>query len=206
MKLRYKLITTIASLCIMVTMLLFGVFAAVMPTLSVSGRVNFVSNSVFADIDIQNANSSAPTRAQLAFTSLYTTTFDQDDPEDTEYSQTIEMPKMDSTNVFSGYRIIITDKTLTNALSGVGIESITMPKLNTSYTNFATLTVYVNDVALTEENVTQTLESAVANDAVKITIDVVLEISNLSNAPKKVYNLFDTSNADLTVTLKRVNL
>ena len=50
MKKRAKIITTIASLCLAVALLAFGVYAAANVTLNVTSKVNFVVTDVFASI------------------------------------------------------------------------------------------------------------------------------------------------------------
>ncbi|MBO7526736.1 MAG: hypothetical protein J6T74_02415 [Clostridia bacterium] len=75
MKKRAKIITTIASLCLAVALLAFGVYAAANVTLNVTSQVNFVVTDVFASIT-GNVYKSADGTAtgQEALTTQYSAT------------------------------------------------------------------------------------------------------------------------------------
>lgn len=53
MKRKFKLITSVASLCIAIALMAFGVYAASAPKLTVSGTVSFGANNVYATVALQ---------------------------------------------------------------------------------------------------------------------------------------------------------
>ena len=52
MKRKFKLITSVASLCLAVALMAFGVYAASKPTVTVSGTVSFSAEKVMADVTV----------------------------------------------------------------------------------------------------------------------------------------------------------
>lgn len=53
MKRKFKLLTSIASLCLAVALMAFGVYAATAPTLNVTGTVSFSASNVYATVTMQ---------------------------------------------------------------------------------------------------------------------------------------------------------
>lgn len=53
MKRKFKLITSVASLCLAIALMAFGVYAASAPKLTVSGTVSFNAENVYATVTIQ---------------------------------------------------------------------------------------------------------------------------------------------------------
>lgn len=53
MKRKFKLITSVASLCLAIALMAFGVYAASAPKLTVSGTVTFNAENVYATVTIQ---------------------------------------------------------------------------------------------------------------------------------------------------------
>ena len=53
MKRKFKLITSVASLCLAIALMAFGVYAASAPKLTVSGTVSFNAENVYATVRIQ---------------------------------------------------------------------------------------------------------------------------------------------------------
>ena len=202
MKLRFKLITTIVSICIMSALLFVGVYAATTPEVNLQGTVSFDANETYATVDVQNATASATSKANLSFESIYTNTFNEDSTSDT-FEKEVTLPTIDNDNVFSGYRVIIGDGSEDENVA-VGIESLVLPKLDSAHNGYATLTVYLNDTALNDSNISAQIAGAVASDTTTIVIDVVIQITNVDAAPASIENLFDASNSKLDITLQRV--
>jgi len=52
MKRKFKLLTSVASLCLAVALMAFGVYAAAKPTVLITGSVTFQAENVFADVEV----------------------------------------------------------------------------------------------------------------------------------------------------------
>ena len=74
MKKRAKIITTIASLCLAVALLAFGVYAAANVTLNVTSKVKFIVTDVFVDIagNVYKSNDASGTTQTSLLSSAYT--------------------------------------------------------------------------------------------------------------------------------------
>lgn len=53
MKRKFKLLTSVASLCVAVALMAFGVYAAATPEVKLSGTVSFTANNVIADVIVK---------------------------------------------------------------------------------------------------------------------------------------------------------
>ena len=71
---RFKIITTIASLCLAVALLAFGVYAAANVTLNVTSKVKFIVTDVFVDIagDVFKSDDASGTTQNSLLSSAYT--------------------------------------------------------------------------------------------------------------------------------------
>lgn len=65
MKRKFKLITSVASLCLAVALMAFGVYAASKPTVTINGTVSFSAEKVMADVTVTKG--SAADEAALAY-------------------------------------------------------------------------------------------------------------------------------------------
>lgn len=59
MKRKFKLITSVASLCLAVALMAFGVYAATAPAVTVSGTVSFSASNVLANVSVYKLDAQA---------------------------------------------------------------------------------------------------------------------------------------------------
>lgn len=61
MKRKFKLITSVASLCLAVALMAFGVYAASKPTVTINGTVSFSAEKVMADVTVTKGSAGTET-------------------------------------------------------------------------------------------------------------------------------------------------
>lgn len=107
MKRKFKLITSVASLCLAVALMAFGVYAATAPSVTVNGSVSFTASNVLASYKVEQ-NLAKTKDADDAWTSkgegkFITTTADAD------AAKTVGLDelKLDDVKVTASYRMTI---------------------------------------------------------------------------------------------------
>ena len=184
MKLRFKLVTTFVSLFVMVALLFFGAYAALSPSVNMEGSISFISDNVYASVDIQNAVSAADSKNALTYTSAFSCTFDEES-EENEFVKQMTLPKMNNNKTLSGYKIVITDL-YEPANVGVGIKTITIPKVNNEYVSFASISLYINNNLLTQQNQDTLLSANFANGATTLVLELIVQITSVADAPASI--------------------
>lgn len=109
MKRKFKLLTSVASLCLAVALMAFGVYAAAQPKVTITGQVSFNATNVFATVEVW-----AGTGAQDKWTKVKTLTYDATQG---NAEETVEIPAAEPGNVMNltdtvttcGYKVVITN-------------------------------------------------------------------------------------------------
>lgn len=106
MKRKFKLITSVASLCLAVALMAFGVYAAATPSVTVTGSVSFGATNVLASYKVEQHAAAATLGAytEKANGSFTTTTSDTDGA----VAVTLDELKLDDVKVTASYRFTIT--------------------------------------------------------------------------------------------------
>lgn len=106
MKRKFKLITSVASLCIAIALMAFGVYAATAPSVTVNGSVSFDASNVLASYKAEQALAAATLGeyTEKASGSFTTTTSDSDGA----VTVTLDQLSLTDVNVTASYRFTIT--------------------------------------------------------------------------------------------------
>lgn len=107
MKRKFKLITSVASLCLAVALMAFGVYAATAPSVTVNGSVSFAASNVLASYKVEE-HAAATEIAEASYTvnkegSFTTTTSDVDGA----VTATLSELKLNDVNLTASYRFTI---------------------------------------------------------------------------------------------------
>lgn len=108
MKRKFKLITSVASLCLAVALMAFGVYAATAPSVTVNGSVSFAASNVLASYKVEE-HAAATEIAEASYTvnkegSFTTTTSDVDGA----VTIALDELKLDDVKVTASYKFTIT--------------------------------------------------------------------------------------------------
>ena len=117
MKRKFKLLTSVASLCLAVALMAFGVYAAATPKVTISGTVSFNATNVFATVTVY-----AGTGAESGWDIVQTLTYDATQGED---APTVQIPadklKLTDTITTCGYKVVIRNDFTGDALLNIEI-------------------------------------------------------------------------------------
>jgi hypothetical protein len=187
MKRKFKLITSVASLCLAIALMAFGVYAAAKPTVTVTGSVTFTATHVYADIYADVADAAVASGCALAFdyTGVAASELRNEETSSKDYG-TLTMPAINDMNVRSAYQVKIKDASTSESV-GVGLESV---KLTTGEVPAgASVKLYINADGLnTGDGVEYTSGTAINAQPIKangnslIYITVVVEVDPVAAA------------------------
>ena len=117
MKRKFKLLTSVASLCLAVALMAFGVYAAAAPKVTISGTVSFNATNVFATVTVY-----AGTGAESGWQIVQTLTYDATQGED---APTVQIPAdkltLNDTTTTCGYKVVIRNDFTGDALLNIAI-------------------------------------------------------------------------------------
>ena len=117
MKRKFKLLTSVASLCLAVALMAFGVYAAAAPKVTISGTVSFNAKNVFATVTVY-----AGTGAEAEWDVVQTLTYNATQGKDAE---TVQIPAekltLNDTTTTCGYKVVITNTFTGDALLNIAI-------------------------------------------------------------------------------------
>lgn len=180
MKRKFKLITSVASLCLAIALMAFGVYAAANPTVTVTGSVTFNATHVYADVYADVANAAVAKDGTLAFDydGVDATQFRNEAISTKDYG-TLTMPAINDMSVKSAYQVRIKDAA-SSAKVGVKLDSVKLTAdltgkngahvelyISNSATSLGDAVGYTSGTAI-EDNTT------IANDTTEIYITVVV--------------------------------
>ena len=126
MKRKFKLITSVASLCLAVALMAFGVYAATAPSVTVTGSVSFAASNVLASYKVEE-HAAATEIAEASYTvnkegSFTTTTSDADGA----VTATLSELKLDDVKLTASYRFTITSDFAADSAAKVVVK-VTAP-------------------------------------------------------------------------------
>ncbi len=106
MKRKFKLITSVASLCLAVALMAFGVYAATAPSVTVTGSVSFAASNVLASYKVEQAEAAATLGeyVEKGKGSFTTTTSEADGA----VTVALDELKLDDVKLTASYRFTIT--------------------------------------------------------------------------------------------------
>lgn len=180
MKRKFKLITSVASLCLAIALMAFGVYAAANPTVTVTGSVTFSATHVYADVYADVADAAVAKDGALTFDyqGVDATQFRNEATSTKDYG-TLTMPAINDMNVKSAYQVRIVDKA-SSAKVGVKLDSVTLTAdltgkegahvelyISNSASELGTAVTYTSGTEI-KDNTT------IANDTTEIYITVVV--------------------------------
>lgn len=117
MKRKFKLLTSVASLCLAVALMAFGVYAAATPKVTISGTVSFNATNVFATVTVY-AGTGEESGWQVVQTLRY-------DATQGENEATVQIPAekltLNDTTTTCGYKVVITNDFTGDALLNIAI-------------------------------------------------------------------------------------
>ena len=117
MKRKFKLLTSVASLCLAVALMAFGVYAATAPKVTISGTVSFNATNVFATVTVY-----AGTGDEAGWDVVETLTYDATQGED---APTVQIPaeklQLNDTTTTCGYKVVIRNDFTGDALLNIAI-------------------------------------------------------------------------------------
>lgn len=201
MNLRFKLITTIASVCILVSVLVVTVFAISQPRISVTGDVSFNAEKVYAQVWLYKASNSVSSKNHINYIRTGATIEFNGGDEETD-TQSIDLDNLTDTNFVTGFKFEIVDTSTSDDELGVKISSLTLPQIAQAYTQFIDIEAYINDVKY-ESGVTD-LNSIVANGSSVISVEVVITLTKNNQTPDKINDIFaEGDNGNLSCVLTR---
>ena len=204
MNLRFKLVTTIATVCILATVLVVSVFAISEPQVSVSGNVSFAADQVYAKVLLYKANEPVTDKNNIVYVDTGSViSFDNTDTEDIEKTENIDLDKLTDTKNVTGYKIEIVDDS-EDVMVGVKIASLILPQVEAGYSQFTTVKAYINS----EEYIAGTtdLNSFTSNAGEKIIVEIIITVDTSNDIPESINDLFpDTLDGYLQCVLARVN-
>lgn len=152
MKRKFKLFTSIASLCLAVALMAFGVYAATAPTLNVTGSVSFSASNVYATVKVEK-HEAAATIGDTWTEVLAETTFDESTAAASEgnYNETAAVGTLALTdaNVTAAYRVTITSDFSDSSDAKVVVTPTNLPTLKNEdgFTNTLKYSVNGGDAA-----------------------------------------------------------
>lgn len=124
MKRKFKLITSVASLCLAVALMAFGVYAATAPSVTVNGSVSFAASNVLASYKAEQAEAAATLGeyVEKGKGSFTTTTSDVDGA----VTIALDELKLDDVKVTASYKFTITSDFAADSAAKVVVK-VTAP-------------------------------------------------------------------------------
>ena len=116
MKRKFKLLTSVASLCLAVALMAFGVYAAATPKVTISGSVSFNATNVFATVTVY-----AGTGDEAGWEIVETLTYNATQGEEAKTVDLAERLKLNDTTTTCGYKVVITSNFTGDALLNIAI-------------------------------------------------------------------------------------
>lgn len=127
MKRKFKLITSVASLCLAVALMAFGVYAATAPTVTVNGSVSFTASNVLASYKVEQdpartaeAAAAWATKGEGSFTTTTETA-------NANPTVTLDELKLDDVKLTASYRMTITSDFAAGSSAKVIVKVTTAP-------------------------------------------------------------------------------
>ena len=106
MKRKFKLLTSVASLCLAVALMAFGVYAAATPKVTITGTVTFQAENVFATVTVYKYVGTSETVADWG-SPVKTITFNNTN--NTDDSVNLGALALNDTNLYAGYKIVVSN-------------------------------------------------------------------------------------------------
>lgn len=132
MKRKFKLITSVASLCIAIALMAFGVYAASTPTVTVNGTVSFNAEKVLAEVTVTKGAAAtegdityAATDIKLGSEAGNVATLTATDNADKVFNDV--NVSLDDANVVAGIKVVIKNTFATGSNSTVKITATNLP-------------------------------------------------------------------------------
>lgn len=107
MKRKFKLLTSVASLCLAVALMAFGVYAAARPTVSITGTVTFQAKNVFADVEVYKYVGASKIEADGDGWTKVEDTISFDNTDNAGKTVNIGELGLDDTNLVAQYKIVV---------------------------------------------------------------------------------------------------
>lgn len=123
MKRKFKLLTSVASLCLAVALMAFGVYAAAAPKVTISGTVQFTATNVFADVEVYKyVGPSAIAAGDASWTKVGDTISftNLSNPENTAVALAVN--NLNDTNLVFQYKIVVTNTFTDKATNNVYLK------------------------------------------------------------------------------------
>ena len=110
MKRKFKLLTSVASLCLAVALMAFGVYAATQPKVSITGSVTFKANNVFADVEVYKYVGASAIEANGEGWTRVGNTLSFNNTDYTDKTAAIGEMALNDTNLVAQYKIVVKNK------------------------------------------------------------------------------------------------
>lgn len=184
MKRKFKLITSVASLCLAVALMAFGVYAASKPTVTINGTVSFSAEKVMADVTVTKgsaADEAALTYAadgiKLGAVAGNVANLTAADNANKEFND-VNVELNDTTTV-AGIKVVIKNTFATGSKSTVKITAATLPS-----TTEAGVTVSIKNGEAAWDGTTEIVLNAQQEATITIIVKVDPAVANASvNVP-----------------------
>lgn len=188
MKRKFKLITSVASLCLAVALMAFGVYAATAPSVTVNGSVSFAASNVLASWKVEQhaaaaaiAEGNYKAKADVTCEGKFETTTKDTDAE-AKPSVTLDELKLDDVNLTASYRMTITSDFDASSNATVKVKLTAPADVNANGITETTV-VTINGAAATKDGEFYVLEGGqVLVVTYTITVEPAVASSFTANA------------------------
>lgn len=138
MKRKFKLLTSVASLCLAVALMAFGVYAATQPKVTITGSVTFQANNVFASVEVYKYVGASAIAADGTGWTKVGETLSFNNKDNTDKTAAIGEMALNDTNLVAQYKIVVknnfSDKTTDKVYCKVAVPTANGDGLPTGVT------------------------------------------------------------------------